>query len=66
MFYNLSFDFYIENSDLHGLIPCSNNFTSKFLQKRVCPPSLTELITKEKNCFFVWTFVTLSVAHFFV
>ena len=37
------------NSDLHGLIPCSNKFTSKFLQNRVCPLSLSEFIIKGKT-----------------
>ena len=53
-------------SVLHGLIPGLNKFTSKFLQNRVCPLSFSEFIMKKKNCFFFWTFITVSVAHFFV
>ena len=41
--------FVSENSDLHGLIPGSNKFTSKFLQNCVCPLSLSEFITKGKT-----------------
>ena len=36
------------NSVLHGLIPVSNQFTSKFLQNRVCPLSFSEFIIKGK------------------
>ena len=40
------------NSALHGLIPGSNKFTSKFLQNRVCPLSMSESIRKGKDdCF---------------
>ena len=37
------------NFDLHGLIPGSNRFRSKFLQNRVCPLSLSEFIIKGKT-----------------
>ena len=37
------------NSALHGMIPGSNKFTSKFLQNRVCPLSSSESIRKRKT-----------------
>ena len=47
MFYNLSF--ISGNSALHGLIPRSNKFTSKFLQNRVCPLSVSKFIINGKT-----------------